>query len=455
MKKNYTARELAAASLVSFEKNGRYSNLEVDATLRRVGTSLSAADCGFYTRLVYGVVERVLTLDHIAAEYSSRKLSDVDIETLTAIRLGIYQLLYMDRVPDFAAVSESVDLAPSRSRGFVNGVLRSFLRSKKKFTLPVSGRDYISLKYSVSPEICDIFTDSWGNETAERILSSSFNNEGVALRINTLRLSVDKAERILSENEHDDGFSSDGLTDESKDISQVKRSSLCPDVLFVPRLNKTARDGISNGFWFVQDEASRIASTVLGARPGDKVVDCCAAPGGKTFSTAIDMENTGEIFSFDLHKNKLSLIKEGSDRLGLTIVNVAERDAGRPDKALFGSCDRVLCDAPCSGLGVISKKPEIRYKDAQSVARLPEVQRRVLTGASSYVKEGGFLVYSTCTLNRRENEDVVRRFLSENSSFIPEDFAVSDLRSENGMLTLLPHISGCDGFFIAKMRKTR
>ena len=429
MKNNSTARGLAFASLLSFCKNGRYSNLEVDAVLRTTGAELSAADRGLYTRLVYGVVERLLTLDHAIGEVSTRPLSDIDPATLTALRMGVYQLLYMDRVPDHAAVSETVELVPHRSRGFVNGVLRSFQRAGKKFSLPEGD---MSIKYSVSPEICALLSECWGEETAESILAASFDTGRVCLRINTLRLTTEDAIGMLPD---------------------AERSAIASEIILLPSLTEAARDGIGRGLWFVQDEASRIATEVLDARPGERIADVCAAPGGKSFSAAIDMENRGEIFSFDLHKNKLSLIRSGAERLGLTVIRADARDGGDPDASLAGSCDRVICDAPCSGLGVLSKKPEIRYKDIRDVNRLPEVQLRVLRGAASYVKPGGVLLYSTCTLNRHENEEVVRRFLAGDDRFTPEDFAVTPLlRSGDGMLTLLPHITGSDGFFIAKLR---
>ena len=226
-----------------------------------------------------------------------------------------------------------------------------------------------------------------------------------------------------------------------------------PDIITVPVLSEDVRRGICEGLWFVQDEASRAASAVLGARPGERVADVCAAPGGKSFSLAIDMENRGELYSFDLHKNKLSLIKKTAENLGLSCIRVAERDARDPNPALLSGCECVLCDAPCSGIGVLGKKPEIRYKAAESAERLPSVQYGVLCGASSYVKDGGVLVYSTCTLNRAENEDVVKRFLNSHKSFTLVPFSAAG-QSCDGMLTFLPHVTGTDGFFVAKMMKS-
>lgn len=425
-------RRCAHASLTKIERCGRYSNLEIDASLKNADT-MSPADRGLYTRLVYGVIERRLTLDHIISQYSSKSVDTLDLETLCGLRLGVYQLVYMDRIPDFAAVSETVDTVPSRSRGFVNAVLRSFLRSGKSFTLPMGDTpEEMAVRYSASADICRILADSYGSGTAERILDAFFAPERICLRINTLKCSVDEALSVLSHAEAGRHF---------------------PDIITVPSLSDEVRDGLEKGLWFVQDEASRAASAVLGAMEGERIADVCAAPGGKSFSVAIDMEDRGELFSFDLHKNKLSLIKKTAERLGIGCISVAERDARVPNEALIGSCDRVLCDAPCSGIGVLGKKPEIRYKAAEGAERLPAIQYDVLCGACAYVKDGGTLVYSTCTLNRAENEEVVARFLDSHSDFTLVPFTAAG-QGCDGMLTFMPHITGTDGFFVAKMIKS-
>lgn len=430
--KKLTVRRAAHASLLKIEKCGRYSNLEIDASLKSSG-ELSDADRALYTRLVYGVTERRITLDCIISQYSAKSVPELDAETLTSLRLGIYQTIYMNRIPEFAAVSETVDTAPSRSRGFVNGVLRSFLRANKSFTLPKGASpEAMSVRFSASADICRILIDSYGADTAEKILEAFFAPQRICLRVNTLKCSRAEAMSMLCGSEE---------------------GRYSPDIITVPVLSEDVRRGICEGLWFVQDEASRAASAVLGARPGERVADVCAAPGGKSFSLAIDMENRGELYSFDLHKNKLSLIKKTAENLGLSCIRVAERDARDPNPALLSGCECVLCDAPCSGIGVLGKKPEIRYKAAEGAERLPDVQYGVLCGASSYVKDGGVLVYSTCTLNRAENEDVVKRFLNSHKSFTLVPFSAAG-QSCDGMLTFLPHVTGTDGFFVAKMMKS-
>lgn len=428
------ARRAAAESLLKIEKLGRYSNIEIDSHLKS-GHHLSDADRALYTRLVYGVIERRLTLDCIISQYSSKPICDIDSETATALRLGMYQLIYTDRIPDFAAVSASVDTAPRRSRGFVNGVLRSFIRADKKYTLPCgTDAESMSIRHSTGTDICRILSDSYGTETAEKILDAFHKSEGITLRVNTLKCSNETALSMLP---------------------SAKPSEYCPDTVKLQTLDETAREGIEKGLWFVQDSASRIATTILGARPGENIADVCAAPGGKSFSAAIDMNNCGNLYSFDLHENKLSLIRRTAQRLGITCISTAARDARMPTDELAGKCDRVICDAPCSGIGVIGKKPELRYKNLDSIKALPQIQLDVLCGASNYVKEGGVLIYSTCTLNREENENVVTRFLAEHREFVLTPFN-GIMKSDSGMLTLFPQITGTDGFFMAKMiRRSR
>jgi 16S rRNA (cytosine967-C5)-methyltransferase len=215
------------------------------------------------------------------------------------------------------------------------------------------------------------------------------------------------------------------------------------------------KDLIDKGEAFVQDESSYICALTLGAMPGERVADVCACPGGKTFSTAVEMGNEGEIKAYDLHENKLSLIQKGAKRLGIDIVTVAQQNARVFVPENEGTFDRVLCDVPCSGLGEIFKKPDIKYKKQDSVVNLPSIQYDILSNCAKYVKVGGELMYSTCTLNIDENENVVNKFLLENDSFERVDFTLGEIKSENGMYTFFEHITGSDGFFVAKLRRVK
>lgn len=433
MTENCSPRLAAMRSLISCEDGGRYSNLEINAVLNR--SSMSDADRGLYTALVYGVIERTVTLDYIIDSLSSRPVSEIDKETLVALRLGIYQLCFMDKIPPHAAVNESVSLCPKKSRAFANAVLRAFLRAGMKYDLPdrTNLTEHLSVKYSMPRELTAFFLSKYDGDTAEEIMASTLDRQKTTLRINTLKTTADKVTASLAGSE---------------------KSELSDEIIYAASA-KDAISGIDGGLYFVQDEASFIASKVVSAMPGETVIDTCAAPGGKSFSLAMDMKNTGELYSFDLHRNKLSLIRSGAEKLGISIIKTDRRDARMPDAALIGKADRVLCDAPCSGLGVISKKPDVKYKSVESINALPEIQLAVLSGSAEYVKVGGTLVYSTCTLNPDENEGVVRSFLREHGDFVPVDFEFGFVKSKDGMALLLPHVTGTDGFFIAKMRRVK
>ncbi|MCI8610460.1 MAG: 16S rRNA (cytosine(967)-C(5))-methyltransferase RsmB [Clostridiales bacterium] len=406
---------------------GKYTNLEVGTVLSRM--QLSEADRGLYTALVYGVTERLITLDYMIAALSKRVLSALDEEVLCALRLGLYQLAFMDRIPPHAAVSQSVALTPAKGRGFVNALLRTFIRGGSTVPMPEKdGAEALSVRYSIPISLCNAFIEWLGSDTAEKVFAAFLEKEDAALRINTLRHSTQEAAQRIN-----------GVV--SNVYGACVRKSSFAGVL----------SGVEAGDWFVQDEASALCAHIVGARPGETVVDVCAAPGGKSFAMAIEMENQGKIHAFDLHGNKLSLIQRGAEKLGISILETEERDARNPKKSLIGQADRVLCDAPCSGLGVIGKKPDIKYKEMETMARLPEVQYAVLVGAAAYVRSGGTLVYSTCTLNPAENEGVTERFLTEHPEFEPFPFPFAG--TDQSTLTLLPHIHGTDGFYICRMQR--
>ena len=434
-----SARSLAFSSLMRCERDKSYSNLEIDSSIRR--NKLSDADKRLYTALVYGVIERKLTLDYIISRLSSKPLEALDAEVLTATRMGLYQLIWLDRVPDSAAVNESVALIKAvkpRSASFVNALLREFGRRYSKDELPYPDKSdyekYLSVRYSCGEDIVRTLE----NYGAEPILAAFEEQPPVTLRVNTLKLTRDEL-----------------LAELAKEDIPAEPTILSP---FGIKLKKRSipekiTELISGGYVFIQDEASQIAAMALDPKPGEVVIDACACPGGKSFSAAMLMENRGKILAFDLHKNKLSLIMSGAKRLGIDIIEAGEKNGAVFDEALAETADALICDAPCSGLGVIAKKPEIRYKSAAEYSRLPEVQYSILSNCSRYLKPGGRLCYSTCTLNPDENQGVVSRFLSENSSFEPLDFRFGELHSERGMLTLLPQEQGTDGFFISLLRK--
>ena len=431
------ARALALQILNKTDSAGQYTNLALDSALKK--SNLSAPDKALVTILVYGVTERRLTLDYMADALSSRPMETLDGTVRNLVRMGLYQLRYLDRIPAHAAVSETVSLAPRRARGFVNAVLREYTRRGDDLPFPDKASDpyrCLSVTYSIPVPLCKKLCEIFGMERAESIMEAFGHAPPVTLRVNTLKISPEEFAGELCAL----GY-------------RVRESGILPTALSVPDFVPSGSPQLADGQVFVQDLASQICVEALDARPGDFVIDSCACPGSKTFGTAIKMRNEGSILACDLHQSKLSLIQTGAQRLGISIIDVCERDARTHEPTLKGKADRVLCDVPCSGFGVLAKKPEIRYKDLADAAALPDIQYAILENCCRYVKDGGVLVYSTCTIFPEENEHNVARFLASHPEFSAEDFAVGDIRSESGMLTLTPDVHGTDGFFIAKLRK--
>ena len=429
IKKN--PRALALDLLIRAEKAGQFSNIALDKALE--GSELSDADRRLASLLFYGVTEKRITLDYRIAELSSRPVNEIDQHTLTALRLGLYQLMFTDKIPVHAAINETVSLCPRRTSGFVNGVLRSHTR-RPQGELPDKETDtvrYLSVKYSVGEPLCKRFLEIFGLCKTESLFSALDCPPPTTIRVNTNKIGREELE--------------------SK-IDGAQPTKISPHGL---RVKGAVRDlyGFSDGMFFVQDEASQICVEALDAREGMTVLDICACPGSKSFGAAINMKNKGAVKSFDLHSKKLSLITSGAERLGIDIISVKEQDGRRTCEELVESADRVLCDVPCSGFGVLAKKPELRYKDPSVSDTLPKIQSDILENACRYVKSGGILVYSTCTVFPEENEKNVERFLSSHPEFELVPFSVGSLNVTKGYITLLPDEYPTDGFFIAKLAR--
>ncbi len=425
-----TARELALDLLLKGEKTKQYSNIVLDNALKR--SELSSADKGLVSALFYGVIERRITLDYQISALSSRDIRDIEPRTVNALRIGLYQLIYLDRIPHHAAINESVSLCTRKSAGFANAILRSFLR-KGGLTLPNQDNtlEYLSVAYSVDTPLLSRLLSIFGAEETEKLLSSINEAPPTTLRVNTL------------------------LTDRESLISKIPSSTPtknAPNGIFV---QGSVRDiyGFDDGLFFVQDEASQICVEALDAKRGDIVMDICACPGSKSFGAAISMSNEGEIYSFDLHENKLSLVINGAERLKIDIIRTSACDGRHFLPEFEERADKIICDVPCSGFGVLAKKPELRYKNPEESASLPKIQRDILDNASKYLKRGGTLIYSTCTILPEENEENIKAFLKSHPDFALEEWRVGDIAVKDGMMTLLPHIHKTDGFFIAKLKR--
>lgn len=429
------ARKEALLVLDRVMKSGSYSNIAVDTVLGK--KDATEADRSLFCMLVYGVIERKITLDYIIDTLSTLPPSKIELTTRNLLRMGLYQLIYTDRIPAHAAVNETVSLCGTRSRGFVNALLRSYLRGRESFPFPTADKDllsYLSVTYSFPVPLCRKIREQYGEET-EEILASFSKAPGLSLRVNTLKISREElAARLAAK-----GCVPQPLENVPFGLSLSEGSP---------------RDiGLEEGLCFVQDEASQISTAVLAADPGDTVIDMCACPGSKSFGAAMTMENKGRILSFDIHENKLSLVEKTAARLGISILETAAADGRVPRETLFGIADKIICDVPCSGYGVVAKKPEIRYKDPDDTRDLPAIGLAILSNAARYIKSGGRIVYSTCTIFREENEDNVRAFLEDHPDFSLCPFEVGNIHAPQGMITLLPSRHGTDGFFIANLIK--
>ncbi len=432
------AREIAVKLLRSYEENDSYVNLSLQNPLM---SSLSEEERSFATALLYTTVERKITLDYYIASLAGRSVSDISPKALSLLRIGLAQILYMQGVPDYAAVSETVALARGAGeRGFVNGVLRAALRNKDALALPPREKNlarHLSVRYSVPPALAKYALALFGEAEAEAFFAASLTPAPLTLAVNALRISRE-----------------DFIADLEKSGIACECTAHSPNgVRILSPVGVTAIPGYGEGRFFVQDEASQIAALALAPAPDARAVDVCAAPGGKSMLLAVQMQNRGEVLSLDLHASKLSLIAESAERLGLSIVRAEAQDATLGRAAEEKKFSFVLCDVPCSGLGVLSKKPDLRYRAMEGREDLPALQKKILWTSARYLCDGGTLVYSTCTLRPEENEEVVRAFLSEHPDFSLVPFRVGGLSADGGMLTTYPHIHGMDGFFVAKMKR--
>ena len=411
-----------------------YSNLILNAALKE--RSLSERDKGFVSKLFYGVVERKLTLEYIISLYSSKPLHKLDKSVVNILKIGVYQLLYMDNVPDSAAVNESVILTKqcgkSSAAGFVNAVLRSFIRDGKNVAFPDDAVKRMSIEYSCSEELVRQLCSDYSIEAAQQLLENSVTEHKTYLRVNNLKI---EAKKLIGE------FEKLGVHAEK-----------CPNAencIFVESLGSVESSELfKSGFFHVQDLSSQMCCIALNPKAGETVIDICSAPGGKAFTFAEMMNNNGRILACDLHEKRVNLIKKGSERLDITIIEALCNDAKIFNES-FPEADKILCDVPCSGFGVIRSKPELKYTDPDVVKGLPKVQYDILTTAAKYLKCGGELVYSTCTLCRAENDDIIDRFLSESKNFAPAEITGFN----NYKMTIFPKDFDCEGFFFSKIRK--
>ncbi len=433
-----TARELTVQALLKMEHDG-YSNLVFDAL--RKEHSLSKQDTAFAAALFYGCVERKLTLDKMIGRFSSVPVGKLDRTVLQLLRISLYQIFYME-TPDSAVVNESVKLAKklgkTRLSGFLNGVLRSVLRDKARANeLPKEPVAALSFEYSCPEPLIRMWDKHYGRERTKAMLKASLGQPPLFIRANTLRTTPEELISLLKQ--------------EGIEASRHPQLANCLKLSHAGAVEHS--ECFAKGLFHVQDAASQLCVQALGAKPGERIFDMCAAPGGKSFTIAEQMDNTGTLFSFDIHPHRVKLIKEGAARLGLKIIRATAHNAVEYEESL-GRADRILCDVPCSGFGSIRRKPEIKYKPLDEVKNLPEIQYNILETSAKYLKAGGVLLYSTCTLSHHENEKVTARFLAEHSDFAASPFEGDDGEEHPGQLTLFPDETH-DGFFLQRFEKLR
>ncbi|HHV96081.1 MAG TPA: 16S rRNA (cytosine(967)-C(5))-methyltransferase RsmB [Clostridiaceae bacterium] len=450
-------RETALKILYDINEKGAYSNITINKYLEK--SQFREIDKNFITGLVYGTIKWQKSIDYVITQFSKIPMKKLSPWILSILRLGIYQILYTDKIPVSAACNESVKLAQKyghkASSGYVNGILRNISRNKDNIVYPDKNKnlvEYLAIKYSFQEWMVKRWLDIYGEVFTENILKNSNENPDFCISVNTLKISTEAFQKKLKE----------------KGIESYRSKYIDNSLIISNPSGITDSELFRDGYFHVQDQASMLVSRVLDPKPGELVIDVCSAPGGKTANIVQLMGNQGAVIARDIHPHKVKLVSDTANRLGLKIVKTELHDATITDPSYIRKVDRVLVDAPCTGLGIIRRKPDIKWSRTEKDAEeLSELQLKILTASSKYVKENGVLVYSTCTIEPLENIEVVNKFLTLDNNFKLEGF--ENLLPESilneiptiketagkGYVQLYPNTNGLDGFFIAKMRRSR
>ena len=445
-------RECALDVLIKVDKKEELSHIAISNVLEKYQFS-EKRDRAFFTRLVEGTLERQITIDYVADQFSKTKIRKCKPLIRALLRMGIYQILYMDQVPDSAACNEAVKLAKkrgfSRLSGFVNGVLRNISRKKETISYPKKDKNfvtYLSVTYSIPEWIIKFFMKTYDDETVEKIIESYLEDKKTTLCCLMSKGGKDVIRKELEE---------ENVTVEDGEL--IENAVKISDYDFLYRLR-----AFREGKCYVQDESSMLCAKLAGAKEGQFVMDLCSAPGGKSLYTADQMKGSGQVLSRDLTEYKVGLIEENILRSGMTNIEAVRWDATQKDETAVEKADIVVADLPCSGLGVLGKKTDLKYKMTEETQKeLVALQRKMLSTVKDYVKPGGTLVYSTCTIHEEENMGNVHWFLEQNKEFelVPiAQLLCEELKNdvvEQGCIQLLPGIHDSDGFFIAKFRKVK
>ncbi len=446
--KTKNVREHAFDALLKIENEEAYSNIIVNRVIEK--GYFNEKDARLFTEMVYGTVQRKKTLDFILSRYLPKKIKKKDEWVRTLLRMAVYQMMYLDRIPDHAILFESVKLAKKRGhRGLanlVNGILRNVQRSGlPDFKGIPDEAERLSVQYSHPTWLVSQWIEQYGMEQATHICAANLERPSVAARVNGMKTTVSEVLPLLK-----------------KDGVIAERGSVSPDAIVVKKGNLIQTKAFKQGLVTIQDESSMLVGRAVNPQKGERILDCCAAPGGKTTHLAELMHNEGEIVALDIYEHKIKLIEQQLKRLKIANVTAERMDARDADKKFPNqSFDRILVDAPCTGFGVLRRKPEIKWtKSEEDVLKMADLQLQILASVAPLLKRGGTLIYSTCTIEPRENEQVIRSFLKQHADFcrdsklmerLPDKLA--DHSKTIGEVQILPHDFKSDGFFIAALRK--
>jgi len=437
-------REIALKALYKIEKENAYSNLVLDEIMKENKDKLTKIDVGFISEIVYGVTTYRITLDYIISKYSKTKINKISIFTKNILRMGIYQIIFLTKVPISAAVNESVNLAKkysAKSKGFINAILRKVsVEDYNKIDNINDDIERISTKHSMPKWIIEELLKEFKIEEVQKICINSNLKPKTTVRVNTIKISEEELLKIFDE----------------KNI-KYKKSEIENFIYLENIKNISEIEEFKKGYFTVQDLAAGLTSIILNPKKGEKILDCCSAPGGKTTHLAEIMKNSGEILAWDLYDSRLKLVNENAKRLGIDIIKTEIKDASEFHEELFQKFDKILLDVPCLGIGVIKRKPDIKWqREKDDLAKIKKEQLNILENCSKYLKKGGYMVYSTCSILKEENEEIIKDFMKKNDNYkiISSNLTAKlNQNTENdGMLRLYPN-KKYDGFFICLLQK--
>ncbi len=441
------SREIALKVLMDMHNKGAYSNYSINKYLKE---KENTKDENLVREIAYGVIENLLYIDYIISKLSKKKLDKIHPTILEILRIGVYQIAFTDKIPHRAAVNECVNLGKKYvhkgAAGFINGILRNFSRNKEQ-VMKIDEKDkleFLSIRYSHPKWMISRWIETYGEEFTENLLKANNSKPKLNLRVNTLKTDRDNLMKALSNY----GYI-------------VNKTKYAKDGIIVENPTRiTEIEEFKLGHFIIQDESSMIVGQIANPKENNIILDLCSAPGGKATHLAQVMNNRGKIICWDIYEHKLNLVKENADRLGISIIETKLQDAQILDEDMIGIADMCIVDAPCSGLGIIRRRPEIKWnRKEEDIEDLSIIQRNILNNASKYVKPGGVIIYSTCTIEQKENIDTVTEFLKENNNFTFSafdqlvNFDSNMDSSKHGYIQMFPNIHGTDGFFIARIQK--